>query len=217
MSHRAHVEENLQLVRVEPTLPKSYGLFPSRTGIPAVHFLNLEDCNRQTEVCRTNALLRCPNKNSIPLPSSGRITLPTQQPRNPPLHAVGTTAGTLCLLGFIAVGKWCCFRWPSFRLRRGVVWPFFIEKNRPATFPTSPLVVHRRLQNDRINDCRKDDRGSRARAAVAVSCKLLVPLQRSWVIGHLQFSTFQWPDRLPGPCPLSSILESCFQAYAPWH
>ena len=51
------------------------------------------------------------------------------------LHAVGTTAGVLCLLGFIAIGKWWLFPLalvPGY----GAAWfgHFFIEKNRPATF-----------------------------------------------------------------------------------
>ena len=51
------------------------------------------------------------------------------------LHAAGTTAGILCLLGFIAIGKWWLFPL-AFVPGYGAAWfgHFFIEKNRPATF-----------------------------------------------------------------------------------
>ena len=57
------------------------------------------------------------------------------QPVTRLLHAVGTTAATLCLVGFIAIGKWWLFPLalvPGY----GAAWfgHFFIEKNRPATF-----------------------------------------------------------------------------------
>ncbi len=51
------------------------------------------------------------------------------------LHAVGTTAATLCLVGLITIGKWWLFPL-AFVPGYGAAWfgHFFIEKNRPATF-----------------------------------------------------------------------------------
>jgi hypothetical protein len=51
------------------------------------------------------------------------------------LHAIGTTAALIVMIGMIAVGRWWLFPL-GLVIGYGFAWVghFFVEKNRPATF-----------------------------------------------------------------------------------